>query len=341
MITYRPTRSVRIRRATSPEPPFCARTTVLPYSASLTYPLSIDCADLSARAPVRGELAYSEDVVDALERERHLGGPLLVDATGRSESIFLAGAAATRQLCRQGIDVTHLVSADGALPDLPLEATVMVMAWPIDLDAVKRLATAAWRHPRWGILLPVITGVSTDLELVNGVCDALLALRPAFFATLPIEAEPQARSQIAMIRDGRDDDETFAALFDSNETVVLATERHVAALAFDAGIPDLLPLPTADTYSNWNAATLLARCATKMIRLERDVELAWMLQRSARLLAELRKPISLIAQAASLSIIEGLDEVSLDILQEWMDGATPSFVERIDAEWRLRRDLYR
>jgi hypothetical protein len=96
--------------------------------------------------------------------------------------------------------------------------------------------------------------------------------------------------------------------------------------------------PYWERKSNWNAAVLLTLTATRMIAMERDVELAGVIARSARAVAELDKPIERIAEAASLSIVESLDEASVDILTEWLESGRAAFVERINKEWRLRRD---
>jgi hypothetical protein len=78
--------------------------------------------------------------------------------------------------------------------------------------------------------------------------------------------------------------------------------------------------------------------ATRMIAMERDIELAGTLARSARSIAELDKPLARIAAAASLSIVDALDEASVDILSDWLAGARSPFVDRVNEEWRLRRD---
>ena len=75
-----------------------------------------------------------------------------------------------------------------------------------------------------------------------------------------------------------------------------------------------------------------------MLAMEHEIDLAALLARSARVVADLDKPLTRIAEAASLSIIGALDEVSADVLTEWLERGTSAFVERINARWRLRRD---
>ena len=61
--------------------------------------------------------------------------------------------------------------------------------------------------------------------------------------------------------------------------------------------------------------------------------------RSARVVAQLEKPLERIASAASLSIVESLDDISVDVLNDWLDGGRSAFVDHINKQWRLRRDV--
>jgi len=54
--------------------------------------------------------------------------------------------------------------------------------------------------------------------------------------------------------------------------------------------------------------------------------------------AQLDKPIARVAEAASLSIIEALDPISVEALTEWLETGGSSYVEHINKQWRLRRD---
>ncbi len=45
-----------------------------------------------------------------------------------------------------------------------------------------------------------------------------------------------------------------------------------------------------------------------------------------------------MAQAASLAIIDSLDEISIDLLTEWLETGRSSFAGHIEKQWRLRRD---
>ena len=101
---------------------------------------------------------------------------------------------------------------------------------------------------------------------------------------------------------------------------------------------DFITPPRWEQKSNWNAAVLLTLIAGRMIAMDHDVELAGTIARSARVVADLDKPIERIAEAASLSIVESLDEASVDILSEWLESGRATFAERVNREWRLRRD---
>ena len=137
----------------------------------------------------------------------------------------------------------------------------------------------------------------------------------------------------------RNDDDAYELLFHGDvDLMQVTTERHIAALADERDMLDFIPPPRWEEKSNWNAAVLLTLTASRMIAMEYDVELAGTIARSARAIAALDKPIERIAEAASLSIVEALDEVSVDLLSEWLESGRASFAERVNSEWRLRRD---
>jgi hypothetical protein len=137
------------------------------------------------------------------------------------------------------------------------------------------------------------------------------------------------------------EEETYTTLFHSDlEPIHVATERHIAALASAAGMSDFIVPPDWQERTNWNAAIVLTLTAARMIAMEYEVELAGALARAARAVAELDKPLTRIAEAAPLSIVEALDEVSVDILSEWLQSGRSVFVERINERWRLRRDYH-
>ena len=154
-----------------------------------------------------------------------------------------------------------------------------------------------------------------------------------FLASFAIELDASAKQLLAT------DDETYETLFHGNvEAIHIATERHIAALAAEHGMADFVVPPRWNERSNWNAAIVLTLAASRMIAMEHELELAGTIARSARIVAELDKPVARIAEAASLAIVESLDEISVGVLTEWIAGSAPSFVEGVNREWRLRRD---
>src|SRR5207245_5487952 len=114
-----------------------------------------------------------------------------------------------------------------------------------------------------------------------------------FLAALPVERDPTARKAVAADR------EDYEMLFHGDiEPLQVATERHVAALAADIGAADFILAPHWEEKSNWNAAILLTLTASRMIAMKRDVEIASRIARSARVVAQLEKPLERIASAA-------------------------------------------
>jgi hypothetical protein len=74
-----------------------------------------------------------------------------------------------------------------------------------------------------------------------------------------------------------------------------------------------------------------------MIAMELDLDLAGVIARSARTIAELDMPLTRIAESASLSIVGGVDETSVEMLSEWLATGSASFAEYVNEQWRLRR----
>jgi hypothetical protein len=184
---------------------------------------------------------------------------------------------------------------------------------------------------RWGVAMPVIF---PPLDTLRKIADACQEFGAMFLTGLPIELDPTARKVIAADRDD------FEMLFHGDiEPVQVATERHIAALAADIGAADFVLPPRWEEKSNWNAAILLTLIASRMIAMKRDVEIASRIARSARAVAQLDKPLERIARAASLSIIESLDDLSTDVLTDWLESGRSAFVDHINKQWRLRRDV--
>jgi hypothetical protein len=215
---------------------------------------------------------------------------------------------------------------------------LVIVAWPADVARLDALfAEATQRRVRWGVAVPLIFPATTDLVVLGAIADLAKKHGAAFFAPIPIELDPAAKQSIAT--HFALEEETYELLFHADlEPMRIATERHVAALAHERGMSDFVSPPRWNDRTNWNAAVLLTLTSSRMMAMDYEPEIAVMLARSARAVAELEKPIARIAEAASLSIVESLDEISVDILTEWVGGAAPAFVERVNRAWRLRRD---
>jgi hypothetical protein len=334
LILYRKAQQqLRIQRSAIPEPPFWAATKVAPYSTKRAEPIAIDYLELRATHADRLEVGVSIDVRDELERAPQLHDPVLIDAAEASERVFRRGEEALRFCCDSGLTAIHLVSTRGALPSAACErATVVISAWPYELPRLRELMRDAHdRRMRWGVAVPVIF---PPLDVLRQIAGAAHEHEAMFLAALPVEVDPTARKTIAT------DAEEYDALFHADlEPLQVATERHLAALAADIGVADFVVPPRWEEKSNWNASILLTLVASRMIAMKRDVEVASRIARSARAVAQLDKPLDRIAAAASLSIVEALDDISTDILNDWLESGRSAYVDHIDKQWRLRRDV--
>ena len=333
MIIYRKSQPLRIQRSPIPAAPFWAATTIAPYGPKRAAPVAIDYLELRASSSERMEVTVCADVRDELERAPRLIDPVLIDAAESAEVVFKRGEEALRYCCDTGATSIYLVSTRGALPRAACErATVAIAAWPADLDRLRELfSDARERRMRWGVAIPVIF---PPLETLRKIADASQEFGALFLAALPIDLDPTARKVIA------GDREDYEILFHGDiEPLQVATERHIAALAADIGVADFIVPPRWDEKSNWNASILLTLTASRMIAMKRDVEIAARIARSARVVAQLDKPLAVIAGAASLSIVESLDDISIDVLADWLENGRSAYVEHINKQWRLRRDV--
>ena len=336
MIIYRKAQQLRIQRSPIPEPPFWAATTIAPYGAKRAAPIAIDYLELRASFSERMEVTVCEDVRDELERSASIREPVLIEASEFAEVVFRRGEEALRFCCDIDATAIHLVSTRGTLPKTACErAIVVIAAWPVDIPRLLELfGNARERRMRWGAAIPVIFPATTNLDTLREIANAARENGAMFLAALPIELDPTARKVVA------GDREDYEMLFHGDvEPLQVATERHIAALAADIGAADFILPPHWEEKSNWNAAILLTLTASRMIAMKRDVEIASRIARSARVVAQLEKPLERIASAASLSIVESLDDISVDVLNDWLDGGRSAFVDHINKQWRLRRDV--
>lgn len=342
MIVYRKAPHLRISRAQVPEPPYWAATTIAPYSPRRAAPIAIDYLDLRASAGQKFDVSVCENVQGDLDRAtaRHpLHAPVFIECAELAEVVFRRGEAALRVCREQQVAATMLVSSRGALPEeADDDVTIAIAAWPLELGRITQLiAEANERRLRWGIVVPIVYPVTTNLDALMQLATA--SRGASFFAGVPLELDATARNALARSLVGEEAEELYEMLFHADLAPIhLATERHIAALAAEMEAADFIVPARWDRRTNWNAAVLLTLTASRILAMNRDEDLAWRLTRSAKIVAQLEKPIERVAQAASLSIIDGLDEISVDLLTEWLESGTSSFVEHIGKQWRLRRD---
>ncbi len=338
MIVYRKGATLRLLRHTAPDPPFWAAGTVLPYSTRRTAPVAIDWVNLIASGIDNETVEVAEAPGESIARSPYLHSPLLVDATGPGELIYRRGEQAARAAVAAGLTLLELITADGTIPAIQSELlTVAIAAWPADPERIASQAKeAAAAGIRFGVVIPVIPPETTELALLEAIADVAHGAGARFLAAVPIDLEPTARHALAASREL--DDEAFAALFESDlELLTVSTERHIAALARERGLDDLVRIDVRRP-SNWPAAAALASTANRMIRMDRDVELGWEILRASRTVAALGKPLERIANAASLSIIEPIDPMIAGALEEWLERGSSELMEDVDRDWRLRRD---
>lgn len=323
MILYKKTPSLRIVRAGVPEPPFWAATTIAPYSPRRGTPIAIDYLALTASASKRMDV----DVCDDLERHwlpQRIFAPTLIDASESADIVYRRGDDALRR-CEAAM---FLTSTRGTLPTSD-DALVIIAAWPLDFVRLKRLFDEAKsRNLKWGVAVPVLYPVTTAADALQQLAEA--AEGALFFAALPIDPDATARKLLAQ------DPETYELLFHGDvDALHVTAERRIAGLAAEIGADDFIVPPQWERRSNWNGAALLTLAATRMLAMKHDVETASRIARSARTVAQLDKSVERIAAAAHLSIVESLDEISVDALTEWLETGKSAFVDHINKQWRL------
>lgn len=345
MILFRKGSSVRVRRSAVPVPPYWCATSIALYGAKRATPIAIDFLDLRVTHSERLETTIVDDPVAELERlelRQPLQAPLLIDAAESAEIVFRRGAATLAYAGEHQLASLVLTSTRGALPAvLPSGAVIVIATWPLDpvrLEAI--CAEAATSGAVWGLAVPLLYPVTTDLAALSDLVNLALRHGASFVASLILDVDQSAKAAIARsVMSEDEDDEQYETLFHADlDAIHVASERHLAALTHQAGMHDFILPPDWEMKTNWNAAILLMIAATRMLAMEHEVELAGTLARSARLVATLDKPLARVAEAASLSIIDALDEVSVDILTEWLESGKSSFIERLNERWRVRRD---
>lgn len=342
MIRYEKKRAIGIARAQTPQPPFWARTILSPYSSPRTVPLSIDYQSLTARGSEAIDVEVSDRPHEHLARETSIEGPVLIDATGSAETVYRRGEETAEWTSAQRLATTLLISSE-TVPRAETgssEVMLALAAWPLSMDRMTILLQGLGHSGRlWGVALPVIYPVTTDLRTLQALADHAREAGARFLAPLPIDLEPTAKRSLVDLLQLGDEDDAWSTLFHSElDTITTATERHIAALAHEMGMLDFVPPPASELRTNWNAAVHLTLAATRLLRMKERTEFAWTLRRAAQSVATLAKPIERIASVASLSIINGLGPEISVALEEWTRTGSSALAEDIDVQWRLRRD---
>lgn len=339
MIRYRKNGPIRVTRLQAPEPPFGAASLVEPYGFPRSTMLDLDYQRLIGTSSERADVPVGDLPVQEIPPR----GPLLIDATGPAEAVYRRGEECHRALRAEGHSILHLISPSSGIPEIEPSprSLIALSAWPAsprEVEAVaERLFHAGWR---WGLVIPALFPATTSLPTLERLAAIAANHRAGFLLGMRFDLDPKARRALAAAYPT--DEESYSTLFDQGaEAIAVATERHIAALAVERRLePAILPLDREDR-SNWSAAAVTGLAGYRLFAMREDLELGWEFVRSSRLIASLDKQLVTIAEAASLSIVEGLMPQLLDALEEWLDGGTARLFEEIENRWRLRRDYAR
>ncbi|MBI2212790.1 MAG: hypothetical protein HYU52_04015 [Acidobacteria bacterium] len=336
MITYQKVSQLRLERATWPQAPFWQATTVAPYGAPRGHDIAVNYLTLTATGKAKREITVTRSVAGRLEREQRLDEPVLVESADATETVFRRGEEALRILQSRSIRTMQLISTAGRLPAIEPATTssVVISCWPLlvgDLSRLFRRASVAGFQ--WGALVPAILPPEVAEESLREIADLAAENGALFLASAPLDLDISARHTLAAMLGG--DTGAWQSMFDTDrDDESVDTERLVAKLAHERSIGDRVTTPGLTPYGNWSAAIRLSVAGARLLRLKRDVELGWTLLRSAKLVAQLHKPIDRIAAAASLSIIQSLDPTSVAALEAWLRRDDTSFFDEIDEDWR-------
>lgn len=339
MIRYTRDGRIRFHQSRELQQPFWQATTIHPYTPDVrSVPLGIDFIRLKAVAHRSIEVAVPAGP-DDLDLDR-LPSPILIDAWGPEESVYRQGDRLLHEL-PSDLRPMLLLSADGDVPiGMAAAAPLLVItAWPLDLEALESVAQRASAGGfDWGIFVPVVFPLTTDLEILDGVCGIAAEHQASFIASSSIELDSKARGAVASM-DQDLDEETWATLFDADlDRIHLATERHLASVAHDQGQADTIDPWTSENRSNRAAAAFLSRIGSRMVRMDHDVEMGWKFLKAAGRVATLDKDIARLASSAHVTILPELeDEILAEVVEQWLERRTAEFAEHIDGKWRLAR----
>lgn len=337
MIRYAKGGRLRVHQSRELQQPFWQATTVHPYTPDIrSMPVGIDFVRLKATAPRSIDVSVPQNL-EGIDFDR-LPSPILIDAWGTEESIYRRGDKLLHELPADARPML-LVSVNGEVPVEIAAATplLIVTVWPLDIEALESIAKrASEERLEWGVFVPVIYPVTTDLDAIHSIVRIAGEHAGRFVASASIELDSKARGAVAAMTEDLDE-ETWASLFDTDlDRVHLATERHVAALAHEKGLADTVDPWFGQSRSNRAVATFLARIGSRMVRMDHDVELGWKFLKAAGRIATLDKEITRLASTARVTLLPEIDDLILaEVVEQWLETATAEFAEQIDAKWRV------
>jgi hypothetical protein len=337
LITVKPRHALERDVSSVPQTPFWASTTLSPYRGRARSDLAIDYRQLLAEPGGADLVTIWEGDAETIRIE---STPLLIDATGPLEEYYGRGSLLANRALEDRLETSMLICSGSTLEEIDPhdDLTVTLTTWPLDLPAIEdRASMLHARRFQWGLAIPIVYPITTELSMLRRLADVAAANGASYIISIALDIDPAAKQRIAMSMVA--DEESYVTLFGADlETITVATERHIAALAHERGLSDILLLPRHEERSNWNASVLLSTAGSRMLRMKRDAEEGWRLVRAAKVIAELDKPIERIAQMASLSIIDGVSALAVEIVSEWLQRRPARKFEEISSSWRLRRD---
>ncbi|MBW3563558.1 MAG: hypothetical protein KY459_02425 [Acidobacteria bacterium] len=339
MIIHSKSTAPFVKEFATPAEPFHTRTWISPYSLSArsSWHPAIDLYRLEGVAPSRTNV----EVASGFDRAGAgaLARPVVCDVSGPQERVYSTGRELVAAAAgRNGTGVSLLINPESGLPSSYRSAgEVIVSAWPPWPGEVEELAERL-EEMRWHLMIPLAPPLTTDLSMLEKLVRTAEQRGARSVVAVSVDLDTPARRRLAEMSRS---EESWMVLFDDDiELLQLASERHVAALALEAGLDWRLPEPT-DDGTNWAAASHLARIGTLMVRLEENAELGWLFLRASKVVAGLGHSVRELARGDSLEIVDLLEGVVGETLREWIDQGESSLLHSMSTSWPLRRDYTR
>lgn len=321
------------KRIGVPLPPLFARewfSFCRPLARSSWYP-ALDHLSLVGVAP--GRIEVSVDRSDEFELP---ADPTVVDLTGPQEMIFSC-ASTLGALDR---NVVLLISPESGMPQVEGEPLIIISCWPLWIEQIRRLAeVCSDRQYRWGLFLPILVPGTEALPVIEELASIARNHGASVFAGEPFSMSAEGKRAL-LDRAMSVDDETWSKTYaeQDHELIGIATARHVAALARELDLPWWIEWEGRD---NWGGAAHLSRIGTQIASMGRSPEVASVFTKAANAVAALDRPIAQIAESASLTIVDHIEELAEEVLLEWLERGSSAIAEETDDEWCLRRDELR